>query len=604
MLEEHPTHFLLHDGKAPFRVPKVGLSEKMHAQIRGMAGGGITETPEEHARRKALEYDEETGAHTANQPPRKTTPLIARGPNGERLEAFTSKPRQTSEPDSRVNGDMQVQRAQGGTIPGVAEGGVSRQPAPPVSTWLNIPPEPIDPTSLDFAGAQSVQPQKFTPGPSTPALPQDHYPPPPGGWPTLPAEPDAAFVADRMAHPVSADKEQAERSMSARYGRDELGIKPGRSDAASSTPAVAAPSPRAVRPGGGEPSELAAMDAASKEQRSALEAQGVADASANAEKVKGLIASDTAIKASDAAAQQRQVAARAHAEEGLRRFSDAQAEAAKIDTTLDPGRFWASRSTGGKIAGIIGLVLGALGTGPDGINRAAGMMTHAIDRDLDAQKAEHEMRLRKGGQSVDAAKSYYSMAREALGDETAAGSAAHAAAVESAARDADIAAAKTSNPQQQAKLRALSADLRQKGLEARVKAKTELETADAAKLHAAAAWEAVNAKAVAPGKNATVAAGALQQAKELEQALLSGKITNVDQMEASLELEMLKAQGGRQGPEMMALNRRLVDSGVMERIGALLSPGRTKERFQNIAKHIIATTGTQQQNAAPELDDQ
>ncbi len=101
-------------------------------------------------------------------------------------------------------------------------------------------------------------------------------------------------------------------------------------------------------------------------------------------------------------------------------------EMRNIDTTVDPGRFWATRSTGQKISGIIGMALGALGTGPDGVNRAAMMLNQAIDRDIDAQKSEHDLRLRKGQASVNAATSAYGLHRQAIQDDVAARAAAKA----------------------------------------------------------------------------------------------------------------------------------------------------------------------------------
>ena len=74
------------------------------------------------------------------------------------------------------------------------------------------------------------------------------------------------------------------------------------------------------------------------------------------------------------------------------------------DMSVDPGRFWASRSTAGKVSAIIGLALGALGAGNDGVNRAALLLNQAIDRDIDAQKAEHEIALRKGAQQLEQAR--------------------------------------------------------------------------------------------------------------------------------------------------------------------------------------------------------
>lgn len=137
----------------------------------------------------------------------------------------------------------------------------------------------------------------------------------------------------------------------------------------------------------------------------------------------------------------------------------------RIDATVDPGRYWASRSTGGKIAGIIGLALGALGAGNDGVNKAAGMMNQAIDRDLDAQKAEHEMRLRKGQQSVDQAQSAYANAHQIYGDKVAASDAAKGTLYELAKNSVDQIGATAGSPIAREQAKQFSAVLGQKKAE-------------------------------------------------------------------------------------------------------------------------------------------
>lgn len=56
---------------------------------------------------------------------------------------------------------------------------------------------------------------------------------------------------------------------------------------------------------------------------------------------------------------------------------------------IDPNRYWNESGTGGKIANVIGLMLGGLGSGlTKGPNLAAEYINRQIDRDIDAQKAE------------------------------------------------------------------------------------------------------------------------------------------------------------------------------------------------------------------------
>jgi hypothetical protein len=69
------------------------------------------------------------------------------------------------------------------------------------------------------------------------------------------------------------------------------------------------------------------------------------------------------------------------------RFNDISARLAKLDAQgIDPNHWWASRSTGQTIAGVIGLALGGYLQGQGLQNPAGQMIDNAIKNDLDAQK--------------------------------------------------------------------------------------------------------------------------------------------------------------------------------------------------------------------------
>ncbi len=79
------------------------------------------------------------------------------------------------------------------------------------------------------------------------------------------------------------------------------------------------------------------------------------------------------------------------------------AEAIRLGATkVDPDRWWGSRNTGQKIAGILAAVLGGLVSGrTGGPNQGLQMIQQAIDRDIDAQKADLQngwrgLEMRKG----------------------------------------------------------------------------------------------------------------------------------------------------------------------------------------------------------------
>lgn len=437
------------------------------------------------------------------------------GPRGARLPpvgAPQRRPHGTHHAEAFTDadlGDLEVQRAHGGSIPGYADGGVATDPR-----WLNLPAGEVptqglpltDPAAsrdayLASLGMGDIEPRRDS-GPVVAAI-DERYPPPAGGYTSsTPLTSVEQEISSQAANPPTAEAVDVQRGLQARADRELLGIKRGPAPAGDSQqtpgampdtgqPTVVAARGVAPRPD----SDLADIRAGEKDEQAALRAQAQAQQQATQANVQQLIANDTAIKASDAAHVQRQQVAAQRSDAAMKRYQGAQDEMARIDTTVDPGRYWASRSTGGKIAGIIGLVLGALGTGPDGINRAAAMMDKAIDRDLEAQKAGHELRLRKGAQRVQGAQTYYSMARDALGDETAATSAAHGAALEAAARQAEITATKVNDPMQRAKLQRVAAAARQAAGEKTVKARTELESAGAAMIHAQAARAAAGQKA-------------------------------------------------------------------------------------------------------------
>jgi hypothetical protein len=132
---------------------------------------------------------------------------------------------------------------------------------------------------------------------------------------------------------------------------------------------------------------------------------------------------------------------------------------ANMDTTIDSGRWWASRSTPGKILAGLGLALGAVGAGNDGVNRAVGIIDGAINRDLENQKHSHELMFRKMGMGLQAAESAYSLHRQGQQDDIVASEAAKGTMLQLALNQTDQMLAKTSEPAAKAKLMAVRAQL-------------------------------------------------------------------------------------------------------------------------------------------------
>lgn len=208
-----------------------------------------------------------------------------------------------------------------------------------------------------------------------------------------------------------------------------LGIRPKGAASIAPPPAPLPPSPAAksvVRGGGAPMAGLSDIRGGTEVQKGAAVQGANAAAEQGRQAADELSAYGRQLETNMIADKQRAEAASTRAAAMMADYKSAQDEMRNINTTVDPGRFWASRSTAGKVAGIIGLALGALGAGPDGINRAAQMLNQAIDRDLEAQKAEHTLRMKKGQASIDAATTAYGMERQRFGDDAAASNAAKA----------------------------------------------------------------------------------------------------------------------------------------------------------------------------------
>lgn len=112
------------------------------------------------------------------------------------------------------------------------------------------------------------------------------------------------------------------------------------------------------------------------------------------------------------------------------------------NTKIDSGHFWASRSTGQKIAGLIGIALGGFASGAGGGNNPAlDMIDKAIDRDVEDQKAAF-MAKKEG---LAAKQSAFGMAMQRYGDERQAEAIARAAGRDAYLAQAQALAAKSKN---------------------------------------------------------------------------------------------------------------------------------------------------------------
>lgn len=105
-------------------------------------------------------------------------------------------------------------------------------------------------------------------------------------------------------------------------------------------------------------------------------------------------------------------------EEQERLYQQDLASLRNINSEVDPGKYWADRNVGSKILAGIGMILG--GFDPSGQNRAVELVQRAIDRDIDAQKANIQTRIAKGREAISSRQNLMGMMRQRFGDDLSA----------------------------------------------------------------------------------------------------------------------------------------------------------------------------------------
>jgi hypothetical protein len=408
---ETEEHFVVRDGKGTFKVPKKGLSPTMVQRIRAMGikrkaeGGGV-----EYDAPAADAGVSETGV---------LTPV-------------------TSEP-------MSIE------APAV---GMSTGPEAP---WVGV--EPSQAPSASLGPMPRFQPQEAG-GISIVGVPQ-------GEDPELAMQraimaQQQAGVAER-AIPAGVTRQKDKRELTTLEQEEALLRAPAGAGAVSAGISIPAFRPVGI-PGG---PAVKPVDEKEFEAQQKLEKEAVETKTALAKEqgqYQAAYAQGQVEQAQKYALQQTELQAKAKMESdaAMARVKQASDEISRMDMSVDPGRFWASRSTGGKVAAILGLALGSIGAASDGVNRSVALLNQAIDRDLEAQKAEHTLRLQKGESALRAAQNMYSMQRQATQDDIAALSASKAAAWEVAENKLKAQMAGTSNQaalaQQQQLLAAIQAE--------------------------------------------------------------------------------------------------------------------------------------------------
>jgi hypothetical protein len=143
------------------------------------------------------------------------------------------------------------------------------------------------------------------------------------------------------------------------------------------------------------------------------------------------------------------------------------ADFASPQATPDPGRFWASRTTGQKIAAGIGMVLGIFGSGSR--NRGVEALEGAVREDIERQQHTNEQAKARGKELMGMQQNLLSLMRTNFGDDVQALAATRLATFERLETQAQAMAAKLGTPEAEANLKMLLAktsELKAKDMEA------------------------------------------------------------------------------------------------------------------------------------------
>lgn len=384
----------------------------------------------------------------------------------------------------------------------------------------------------------------------------------------------AAGDADEAKRAASFASAHAPAKEAAALGIRPKGAAPAVAPQATAPAAPVAPAPAVPRGSGPMPGMADVRGGIEVQKGAAVQAANVAAEQGRAEgEARGAYELQLEANALEQKGLRERAAARGA--EMMAKRAQLEDEMRNIDTTVDPGRFWASRSTAGKIAGIIGLALGALGAGADGVNRAAGMLTAAIDRDLEAQKAEHTIRMQKGRAVLDANQAGYAMHRQIFEDDLAAMAAAKATAIGIAENKLKQIAAGAQGPAAQAQAIALAGALQVK--------KGELEATAAN-----TAFDNNVQRMLAGAQLAKPAPGG--QADKAALTEIEGRNQSINQSGKKL-LDLIDAYGtsetitpGIEGQMGQLANDMAVDAAKLKDPTSVARPGEVELELQNLFK--------------------
>jgi hypothetical protein len=138
----------------------------------------------------------------------------------------------------------------------------------------------------------------------------------------------------------------------------------------------------------GQPQFMKDMQTGMDQEKAGLQAQAKVGQQKAAADFNAIKSYDDTMKGFQAKAAQDAAAQEEALNKQMSVVTQAQDDVAK-HTAIDPNHYWNDKSTGGKIAASIGLILGGMAGGMNGTghNPVMDVIQKAIDRDIDSQKA-------------------------------------------------------------------------------------------------------------------------------------------------------------------------------------------------------------------------
>lgn len=138
------------------------------------------------------------------------------------------------------------------------------------------------------------------------------------------------------------------------------------------------------------------------------------------------------------------------------RVNNAAAELEKIDPSIDPRRYWASKDTGQKISGFIAAAcFGFAGKGMDFLS----MVQQEIDRDIDVQKATFAQKKALAEGKIQGAQTSYNMVMAKVGHDRASRLTVHNAALSAIGKQIETIKATHASPQIRANAAVIAAQI-------------------------------------------------------------------------------------------------------------------------------------------------